>query len=203
MTGTSVPIVNVGYSSTNYWVVGANGSRLLVDLGYPGTMSKLRANLTRMGVPVSEIRLAVATHYHIDHAGCAQDLKRDGVPLLVLDSQVSAIPLMKAHTKPRDNFSDITLNDNRVISFAESRNALKCIGLDGEIIATIGHSDDSVSVVLDAGDAFIGDLTLPTMASDEQRPSVLASWRLLGQRGVRRVFPGHGPVFDFDRLGVV
>lgn len=29
-----VTIVNVGYRSTNYWVVSAAKSRLLVDLGY-------------------------------------------------------------------------------------------------------------------------------------------------------------------------
>jgi hypothetical protein len=31
-------IVNVGYRSTNYWVVGAGASRLLVDIGRPGTL---------------------------------------------------------------------------------------------------------------------------------------------------------------------
>ncbi len=33
-----VTIVNVGYRSTNYWVVSAGTSRLLVDLGRPGTI---------------------------------------------------------------------------------------------------------------------------------------------------------------------
>jgi ribonuclease/clavin/mitogillin len=28
-----VTIVNVGYRSTNYWIIGAGTSRLLVDLG--------------------------------------------------------------------------------------------------------------------------------------------------------------------------
>src|SRR5204863_8761096 len=89
----SVPVVNVGFSSTNYWVLGQNGARLLVDLGFPGTFGKMRANLDRMNVPLREIRYALATHYHIDHAGCAQDLKNAGVPLLVLESQAGAIPL--------------------------------------------------------------------------------------------------------------
>ena len=69
-------IVNVGYRSTNYWVVSAGNSRLLVDLGWPGTMPAMRANLDRMGVPLDQIRYAVATHYHMDHAGLAQEFKR-------------------------------------------------------------------------------------------------------------------------------
>jgi hypothetical protein len=39
----SVTVVNVGYRSTNYWVVSAGRSRLLLDLGYPGTMGTMRA----------------------------------------------------------------------------------------------------------------------------------------------------------------
>jgi glyoxylase-like metal-dependent hydrolase (beta-lactamase superfamily II) len=87
--------VNVEYRSTNYWVVSAGSARLLVDLGWPGGMGMMRANLKRMDVPIKEIRYAMATHYHIDHAGLGQELKQEGIPLLVFDVQVSAIPLMK------------------------------------------------------------------------------------------------------------
>lgn len=188
------PIVNVGYRSTNYWVVGAGPSRLLIDLGWPGTLGTLRANLTRMGIPLAEIRLALATHYHIDHAGLAQELKRAGVPLLVLDVQAEWIPRMKRWTKPRDAYVDIDPRDNRTIPFAESRAALARIGLAGEIVPTPGHSDDSVSVVLDCGAAFTGDLTHPDMVGLEDAAIVAASWRRLRDRGATRVYPGHGPV---------
>ena len=69
-----ITIVNVGYRSTNYWVVSAGTSRFLVDLGWPGTMGRMRANLRRMDIPLDEIRYGLATHYHIDHAGLAQEL---------------------------------------------------------------------------------------------------------------------------------
>jgi len=190
----SVTIVNVGYRSTNYWVVSAGTSRLLVDLGWPGMFGALRANLDRMGVPLDEIRYGLATHYHMDHAGAAQDLKLAGVPLLVLENQVGTIPLMKTCTKPVDQFVDITTNDNVVISFAESRAVLEKIGIAGEIVHTPGHSDDSVSLLLDDGSAFTGDLTHPALVVEEQASAVAASWRLLRERGATRVYPGHGPV---------
>jgi len=84
---TPLTIVNVGYRSTNYWVVSAGTSRLLVDIGWPGTLGTMKANLKRMGVPLGEIRYALATHYHIDHAGLAEELKRERVPLLVFQSR--------------------------------------------------------------------------------------------------------------------
>lgn len=199
---SDLTIVNVGYRSTNYWVVSAGSSRLLVDLGWPGTMGQMRAVLNRMDVPLAEIRYALATHYHIDHAGLAQDLKKAGVPLLVIDLQLPAIPRMKKWTKPHDNYTEITLDDNVVISSAESRPVLADIGIPGEILPTPGHSDDSVSLLLDDGSAFTGDLTRPSFIGMEDPDVVLASWRLLRQHGATRVYPAHGPAYPFDTLAI-
>lgn len=198
---SEVTIVNVGYRSTNYWVVSAGTTRLLVDLGWPGSMGMMRANLKRMDVPLKEIRYALATHYHIDHAGLGQELKEAGVPLLVLEVQVSAIPLMKRWIKPQDNYVEITLHDNVTITCAESRSLLEQVGIPGEIIHTPGHSDDSVSLLLDDGSVFTGDLTHPAFIGVEDPTIVNASWQLLRERGATRVYPGHGPVRQMDNAG--
>ena len=193
MGNGKLTIVNVGYKSTNYWVVSAGTSRLLIDLGWPGTMGAMQANLRRMGIPLTEIRYGLATHYHIDHAGLAQELKQAGVPLLVIDVQVASIPLMVQWTKPADRYVDITTADNITISIAESRDVLAGIGIGGEIVHTPGHSDDSVSVLLDDGSVFTGDLTAPAVATDDQSSVVMDSWRVLRERGATHVYPGHGP----------
>jgi endoribonuclease LACTB2 len=193
-----ITIVNVGYRSTNYWVVSAGTSRLLVDLGWPGTMGRMQASLNRMDVPLKEIRYGLATHYHIDHAGLGQDLKQAGVPLLVLDVQVGAIPLMKTWIKPQDEYLEITQHDNVVISCAESRPVLEQIGIPGEILPTPGHSDDSISLLLDDGSVFTGDLTRPELIGAEDAAVVNASWQLLRERGASRVYPGHGPIRHID-----
>ena len=189
-----VTVVNVGYRSTNYWVVSAGTSRLLVDLGWPGTMGRMHASLSRMDVPLEEIRYGFATHYHIDHAGLAEEFKRAGVPLLVLDVQLPAIPILKTWTKPQDNYVEIKLDDNVTISCAQSRAVLEGIGIAGEIHHTPGHSDDSVSLLLDDGSVFTGDLTHPAFVGEADANVVTASWRLLRDRGATRVYPGHGPV---------
>jgi glyoxylase-like metal-dependent hydrolase (beta-lactamase superfamily II) len=199
---SKVTIVNVGYRSTNYWVVTAGASRLLVDLGWPGTMGRMRASLNRKDVPIKEIRYGLATHYHIDHAGLGQELKQADVPLIVLDVQVRAIPLMKTHIQPQDQYVEITTHDNVTISFAESRSLLERIGIPGEILHTPGHSYDSISLLLDDGSAFTGDLTPPSFIGMEDATVVLASWQLLRERGATRVYPGHGPVRQMDANAV-
>jgi len=190
----AVTIVNVGYRSTNYWVVSADAARLLVDIGWPGTLGAMKANLKRMGVPLREIRYALATHYHIDHAGLAEELKREGIPLLVLDVQVDAIPRMKTWTKPWDHYVDITEEGNVVIAFEQSRALLSQIGIAGEILHTPGHSDHCVSLLLDDGSVFTGDLPLEVFAYDN--PVALATWRLLREKGAVRVYPAHGPIVE-------
>lgn len=191
-TFISPTIVNVGYRSTNFWVVSAGRSRILVDLGWPGRVAALLANLDRMGVPLAELRYGMATHYHIDHAGAAQDLKQRGVPLLVMEEQIGAIPLMKQWTKPADNYTEITTHDNVIISTSESRQLLGNIGIAGEIVHTPGHSDDSVSLVLDIGCAFTGDLTMESMVAGEDPAVVARSWQMLRDRGVTTIYGGHG-----------
>ena len=189
-----ITIVNIGYLSPNYWVVNAGQSRLLMDLGYPGTLGTLRARLKQTDIPLKEICYALATHYHIDHAGLAQELKIAGVRLLVLDIQVAAIPLMKQFTKPQNHYVDISLDGNVIISATESRALLSQVGIPGEILPTPGHSADSVSLLLDNGSVFTGDLPPFEHAWGEAAKLVAASWHLLMKKGAKRVYPAHGPV---------
>lgn len=191
---SATTIVNVGYRSTNFWVVSAGRSRLLVDLGWPGMFNTLAAQMTRMGVPLAELTHGLATHYHLDHAGAAQDLKLAGMRLIVMDLQAAFIEPMRVHVKPADHYTPITLHDNVALTCADSRALLKRLGLDGEIVHTPGHSDDSVSLLLDTGAVFTGDLTWPAFMSEEDAPLVLKSWTTLREKGATTVHAGHGPV---------
>jgi glyoxylase-like metal-dependent hydrolase (beta-lactamase superfamily II) len=186
-------IVNVGYKSTNYFAVGSTGTPLLVDCGWPGTMPLLLANLKRRDIAPKALRYLLVTHFHPDHAGLAQELKAMGLRLLVFEGQEPFIPRLARWMKPEMHYHDITLHDNTTLTFAESRPFLAAIGLAGQVIPTPGHSDDSVSLVLDTGDAFIGDLTAPSVMTEENAATVQASWAALRAAGVTTVHHAHVP----------
>jgi endoribonuclease LACTB2 len=188
---SATTIVNVGYRSTNFWVVSAGRSRLLVDLGWPGMIDDLLHALQRADIPLAEITHGFATHYHIDHAGAAQDLKARGMTLVVWEQQVAAIPAMKQHIKPADRYTEIVPAGNVVKRCDESRAWLATLGIVGEVVPTPGHSDDSVSLVLDTGECFIGDLTLERMVGAEDPGVVAASWVRLRALGGTMVYGGH------------
>lgn len=187
-------IVNVGYDSTNYYLIGSGKSRLLVDCGWPGTLPKLLANLRRIGVALPHIGFALATHYHPDHAGIMQQLMASGIKLLVLEQQLPGIPLLQSYLKPGVPFVDIDLSEVVRLSESSSRAFLSNMGIAGVIVATPGHSADSVSLVLDTGAAFTGDLTLPAACTEEAREAVVRSWHTIQSLGAKTVYPGHGPV---------
>ena len=197
----NVTIVNVGYRSTNYWVVSAGRSKLLVDLGWPGMLGALLANLKRKDVSLDEIRYGLATHYHIDHAGCAQELKNRGMRLIVTPEQVYAIPAMKRWAKPADHYVEMVADGNVILPIVESRAFLATFGIAGQLVHTPGHSDDSISLVLDNGAAFTGDLTWESMAGERDALIVAQSWQRLRNLGVTTIYGGHGPVRPLDSKG--
>ena len=80
-------------------------------------------------------------------------------------------------------------------------------GIPGRILPTPGHSRGSVSVLLETGDAFVGDLAmnafplclrpgLPIFAEDIQK--VRESWKRLLDEGAKTVYPAHGNPFPAD-----
>lgn len=191
-------IVNVGYDSTNYYILADTQPRLLIDVGWSGTLPKLRHCCKQKGIALANIPYFLITHYHPDHAALAEELKQTGCKLIVLETQIAAIPLLKTYMKPKDAYQDIDLTNAITVKLADSRVFLAGIGIHGEIISTPGHSDDSVTLVLDAGAAFVGDLPPPYIAADATAELVQQSWTKIRALGVTTVYAGHGSMYQLN-----
>ncbi|MDD1720803.1 MAG: MBL fold metallo-hydrolase [Euryarchaeota archaeon] len=85
------------------------------------------------------------------------------------------------------------------------------IPLDGEIIATPGHTADSISILFDDGDCLIGDAAENVFALQllgakycthliTDMDSFYTSWEKLIAAGARRIYPAHGCPFAVDKL---
>ena len=194
-------ILHLNYLSTNYYLLGSGKARLLVDAGWPGTLGKFLHLLRTKNVRPEEINYFLVTHFHPDHAGLTQELKEMGLKLIVLEQQLPAIPLLKQWIKPGTAYKEILPSENCIVSADGSRSLLTNIGIDGQLVPTPGHSDDSITLVLDSGEAFTGDL--PFIAVPEKdRQAVQDSWDLLRSLGVKKIYPGHGNSFPLpDHLG--
>jgi endoribonuclease LACTB2 len=185
-------IINVGYQSTNYYLIDIKGGKLLVDCGWPGTLPQFSAELKRKGVSTQDVKYLLVTHFHPDHAGMTQELKNLGIRHILLDVQVEHVLQMTEFFKTKTYpYIQITTNDSINLKVEESRKFLAGIGLLGEIIHTPGHSDDSVTLILDEGFAFTGDLH-PIFILPEDDIVSRASWDKIHQYKIKTIFPAHG-----------
>ena len=185
-------ILNVGYDSTNYYLLDIKGGKLLVDNGWPGTLPKFLSVLKRKDISPDEIKYLLVTHFHPDHSGLTQELKNLGVSLILLESQINFTSAMeKLYKSKKLPYLPITPENNIQLKFAESRRFLVTLGLEGEIIPTPGHSDDSITLILDEGYAFTGDLPHRFVLPEDDLISK-QSWDRIYQHKLTRLFPAHG-----------
>ena len=86
---------------------------------------------------------------------------------------------------------------------------MRSIGIEGQILHTPGHTDDSMTLLMDDGTAFVGDLAMdilsicgcnyrPIAAKDMN--TVMASWEKLINKGAKVICPAHGDPFEVDYL---
>jgi glyoxylase-like metal-dependent hydrolase (beta-lactamase superfamily II) len=191
-------LVNVGYKSVNCYALETGAGYLLIDVGMPATFGKLVSVLRHKSVPLEKIRFLVVTHFHPDHCGIAQELKNAGVALLLGDVQERHLAEANRALARFPGYLPISDLGNTIVA-TDRREAWKVTtGIDGVMLHTPGHSDDSVSVVIDGVGAFVGDLRPPESYTGPAVDLAATSWQRIRAAGVRRAFPAHGPAFDLQ-----
>lgn len=182
------------YGMTNTFLISGKSGRLLVDTDYAGTMSGFYSAIKQYDIKVSDISYVLATHYHPDHIGLVSELMKQGVKLLVVDTQCPHIHYSDeifARDK-RLNYEPINESDATVISFKESREFLKNLGINGEIISTASHSEDSVSLVLDEGVCIVGDLEpIDYLGGYEENVPLQQDWELVMSYNPKLIYYAH------------
>jgi glyoxylase-like metal-dependent hydrolase (beta-lactamase superfamily II) len=184
-------IVNVGYDSTNYYLLDTNAGKLLIDCGWPGTLPKFMSVLKRKGISFKEIKHLLVTHFHPDHAGLVQELKNQGIKFILVDCQTDHIALLTEFFKTKNYpYVEIKPDNSLSLRLEDSRRFLARLGIQGEILSTPGHSDDSITLILDEGFAFTGDLHPGFMHIED--PKTSDSWARIRRHRITKIFAAHG-----------
>ena len=192
-------IRELNYSNTNTYLIEGEKGRLLFDTGWAGTLPAFCRCMGELGIPVQEIDHILISHFHPDHCGIAQDIADMGAVIAVPDVQ-------RDHIHDADSiffkekstvFKPIEDNKVRFIDLTNTGDFLREMGIDGEIIYTPGHSDDSISLCLDDGSIFVGDLNPLYELELHEGTQIEDSWtRLLG-RNPKKIYYGHAKAADF------
>ncbi|MCR4609735.1 MAG: MBL fold metallo-hydrolase [Eubacterium sp.] len=192
------------YSNTNTYLIEGSGGSILFDTGWAGTFGDFCKALGETGKKLQDISYIMISHFHPDHMGIAQDIADHGPVIVAVDIQkayLHAADEIFAKDK-RTTFRPIIDEEVRVISLNESRGLLESIGLIGEIVYTPGHSDDSISLWLDEGLLFVGDLN-PLYELELHKGTVIGeSWEKLLGLGPKKVYYGHAKPVEMADSGV-
>jgi glyoxylase-like metal-dependent hydrolase (beta-lactamase superfamily II) len=154
----------------------------------PGPLDQ--GHLAAVAATAGDVRAVLLTHGHADHAAGAQAFaERVGCGVRALD--------------PAHRLGEEGLTDGDVVEVG---------GLEVRVLATPGHTADSLSFHLPAdaavltGDTVLGRGTTVVAHPDGRLGAYLGSLRrlqaLAEEHGVTGVWPGHGPVLG-DALAVL
>ena len=187
--------VTLKYGNTYTFLVrGASGS-LLVDTDYAGTLQGFYRALKTNGIRLNQISYVMATHYHPDHCGLIGQLQEQGVRLLLMEAQAEAVHDPDyIFAREKREYTPVDPANAVLISADESRLFLKKLGIEGEIIRTSSHSADSVSLILDDGSCFVGDLEPREYIEAYADPGPLAEdWKQIMARNPKTIHYAHAP----------
>jgi glyoxylase-like metal-dependent hydrolase (beta-lactamase superfamily II) len=172
---------------TNTWVLREPDARrsIVVDPG-PSVLAHLDAVADAAG----EVGVVLLTHHHADHSEAAREFAvRMGCGVRALD--------------PAYRLGSEGLGDGDVVAVD---------GLEVHVVATPGHTADSLSFLLPAeravltGDTVLGRGTTVVAHPDGQLGAYLDSLErlhaLAEEHEVEAIWPGHGPVIE-DALGAL
>lgn len=152
-------MIKLKYGNTNTFFIQGDSGGLLFDTDYAGTLPAFYKAIKQNHIAIKDIDYVLASHWHPDHMGLIGELMKQGVRLLVIDVQKDCLHDSDGiFMRDRIPYSPIDETQATVISCEESRDFLLRLGIRGEIIRTPSHSEDSISLVLDDGDCFVGDL---------------------------------------------
>lgn len=194
---------------------------ILIDGGAWGGFPDFQRQLAVLNIDPKEIELILLTHGHWDHITCLNDIQKiSGAKIAIhkgdqfmVESGEPPFPdgvtpygrmmiwfakrMLRPHLPP--------LEIDTVIPDAGM--SLKPFGIPGKVVYTPGHSQGHVSILLDSGEAFVGDMAmndwylrlspgLPILADDINM--VVESWRKILPMGIKRIYPAHGMDFGVE-----
>ncbi len=217
---------------TKRYLLPCNAGYLLVEGGSESEFSLFLKELKEQGIGPGEIKYLFLSHHHEDHAGFAASL-RELSDCRIIAHQEALEPLQTGEhfipgeggivnrrvilfgyylfltKKVRLKLNPLEIKEGDLPVTGDNNELLRTLGVPGKILATPGHSPDSISLLLDDGSCFCGDLAMSEpawlrtsyccifIANVEQ---YYKSWQKIIDEGARTIYPAHGQPFSYREL---
>jgi len=204
---------------SNSYLISYKNSNVLVDTGKYSAYNRLNKNIDSIELANPEISSLILTHTHFDHCQSASRLKEQTKCKIIVSEKASEYiengysPLPNGTMMIPKFLSRVgkKLGKYRFgyTSFEPDLLVKDHISLEGlhvDIIATEGHSSDSISVIVDNEIAIVGDAMFGIFKNSVFPPfadnieEMVKSWGLLLNTSCKTFLPGHGKEINRELL---
>ncbi len=196
-----IVILELKYANTNTYLIKGSGGYILWDTGWAGTFPDFCRALGKINVSIREIKYILLSHFHPDHMGIAQNIAGLGPQILVFPVQKDYVHFADSIFKKEAKYDFLPIEDGSIlsVSFEEGKELLGQMGLQAEILGTPGHSDDSISLCLNSGEVFVGDLN-PLYELELHKGTIIEeSWKKILSRKPKIIYYGHAKTAKLDK----
>lgn len=222
-------IINLGNRLVNCWAYPIDNGYVIVDTGYKGNYKTFKKRLKKYHISPNEIKYCFLTHSHDDHVGFLAPLMSLSPDMRVIvhrkaldilrsgennfggctnKSSYAYCKMLRLFGKGKHLFPPITPElENRIIIPDDSNTSELEHILGGKIVETVGHTNDSISLLLDNGYMFSGDIAMNGFPSThnvsvwaEDEALYHQAWQTVISMKPTLLFPGHGKPFEYKRL---
>jgi len=189
------------YHNTNCFFLESSidKSLLAIDAGWPCTLYEYQRALKTIGYSFKNIKWAIVTHFHMDHAGLIGEFIKEGIYCYTFENQtfndIDEMERVILKNKEYSAYQKIDRNGLKTTSISEFNNEFKTLGINGEVIITKGHSSDSITLITNDHEAIIGDLAPINQIMENDIVSI-ENWNEIKHRGMKITYPSHAEIFD-------
>lgn len=214
--GTQVHCKKLGFA--NVYIIRNDNMAFMIDTGISAKSQLLEDNISKENLNIEYI---ILTHAHYDHCGNAAMMKKlSGAKIIAHENSVPILRqgysdaprgtnifsklLVSFYDKifnklPKWHPTDPDITFRKEYDIQEAEINLK-------VIHTPGHSNDSISIIVDNEVSFVGDTmfgihnntAMPPFANDIDL--LFRSWEKLLETNISIFFPGHGKPIRKDIL---
>ena len=217
-------IRNAGNRIMNTWLYPIEDGWVMIDTGYENSYASVLKKLQKMRINPKEVRYLFLTHAHDDHAGFLEEWMTKHPHTQVIAHEKSIEGLRKGqnrfvggcstlgaflccqlmallgnseHRYPRLSEEHLA----EIITLNAENLAQMEYNLQGKILFTPGHTEDSISLLVD-GNLFCGDAAMNGIPSShkitiwvEDKAAFEKSWDAMLASGAKKICPAHGSPF--------
>ena len=217
-------IRNTGNRIMNTWLYAIADGYVMIDTGYENSYCSVTKKLRKLLIQPEEIRYLFLTHAHDDHAGFLEEWMTKHPHTQVIAHEKAIAGLRRGQNSFAGGCSTAVAfgfcqlmallgnGDHRyprlsqehleqIITLQENNLEQTERVLNGKILFTPGHTEDSISLLVD-GNLFCGDAAMNGIPSShkitiwvEDKAAFEASWETVLASGARKIYPAHGSPF--------